>query len=120
MECHLIKSLKKKISGETGESLALKNMLSFCREDGHKYVYSIDRLARNLRDLLDLVKEITDKGCIIHFVQQHLEFSNDEKHPTPKLMHQVIVGGPSLKIHFSDLESWNGFLLLKIDEFINQ
>lgn len=29
----------------------------------------MDRLARNLRDLLDLVKEIPDKGCTIHFVR---------------------------------------------------
>lgn len=29
----------------------------------------MDCLARNLRDLLDLVKEIPDKGCTIHFVR---------------------------------------------------
>lgn len=52
----------------------------------------MDRLARNLRDLLDLVKEITDKDCTIHFVQQYLEFSNDDNNPTAKLMLQVIEG----------------------------
>lgn len=46
--------------------------------------------ARYLRDLLDLVKEITDKGCNIHFVQQHLKFSNDDNNPTVKLMLQVV------------------------------
>lgn len=46
--------------------------------------------ARYLRDLLDLVKEITDKGCNIYFVQQHLKFSNDDNNPTAKLMLQVV------------------------------
>ncbi|MDY6419587.1 MAG: recombinase family protein [Succinivibrio dextrinosolvens] len=86
------KVFEEKISGRTRERPALKNMLSYCREGDHIYVHSMDRLARNLRDLLDLVKEITDKGCTIHFVQQHLEFSNDDNNPTTKLMLQVIGG----------------------------
>lgn len=64
----------------------------------------MDRLARNLRDLLDLVKEITDKDCTIHFVQQHLEFSNDDNNPTAKLMLQVIGGVAGLKLPLSDQE----------------
>lgn len=86
------KVFEEKISGRTRERPVLKNMLSYCREGDHIYVHSMDRLARNLRDLLDLVKEITDKGCTIHFVQQHLEFSNDDNNPTAKLMLQVIGG----------------------------
>lgn len=61
-------------------------MLGYVREGDHIYVHSMDRLARNLRDLLDIVKEVTDKGCTIHFVQQNLEFSNDDSNPTAKLM----------------------------------
>lgn len=79
-------------------------MLSYCREGDHIYVHSMDRLARNLRDLLDLVKEITDKDCTIHFVQQHLEFSNDDNNPTAKLMLQVIGGVAGLKLPLSDQE----------------
>ena len=79
-------------------------MLSYCREGDHIYVHSMYRLARNLRDLLDLVKEITDKDCTIHFVQQHLEFSNDDNNPTAKLMLQVIGGVAGLKLPLSDQE----------------
>ncbi len=86
------KVFEEKISGRTRERPALKEMLDYCREGDHIYVHTMDRLARNLKDLLDLVKEITDKGCTIHFVQQHLEFSNDESNPTAKLMLQVIGG----------------------------
>jgi DNA invertase Pin-like site-specific DNA recombinase len=63
------KVFEEKISGRTRDRPALNEMLNYCREGDHIYVHSMDRLARNLRDLLDLVKEITDKGCTIHFVQ---------------------------------------------------
>lgn len=63
------KVFEEKISGRTRERPSLNNLLSYCREGDHIYVHSMDRLARNLRDLLDLVKEMTDKGCTIHFVQ---------------------------------------------------
>ena len=44
----------------------------------------------NEYELAPVIKEVTDKGCTIHFVQQHLEFSNDDSNPTAKLMLQVI------------------------------
>lgn len=62
------KTFEEKISGRTRERPALKEMLGYVRESDHIYVHSMDRLARNLRDLLDIVKEVTDKGCTIHFV----------------------------------------------------
>lgn len=62
------KPLKKKISGRTRERPALKEMLSYVRESEHIYVHSMDKLARNQRDILDIVKEVTDKGCTNHFV----------------------------------------------------
>lgn len=65
-------------------------MLSYVRESEHIYVHSMDKLARNQRDILDIVKEVTDKGCTNHFVHLHLEFSNDDSNPTAKLMLQVI------------------------------
>jgi len=37
-------------------------MISYIRDGDHIYVHSMERLARIFRDLLDLVKEITDKG----------------------------------------------------------
>ncbi|MGN0893980.1 MAG: recombinase family protein [Succinivibrio sp.] len=86
------KIFEEKISGRTRERPALKEMLDYCRQGDHIYVHTMDRLARNLRDLLNIVKEVTDKGCTIHFVQQHLEFSNDDSNPTAKLMLQVIGG----------------------------
>lgn len=84
------KTFEEKISGRTRERPAIKEMLSYVRESEHIYVHSMDKLARNQRDILDIVKEVTDKGCTNHFVHLHLEFSNDDSNPTAKLMLQVI------------------------------
>lgn len=85
----LDKTFEEKISGKDRKRPELERMLSYIREGDHIYVHSMDRLARNLKDLLDLVKEITDKGCTIHFVTQNLVFSKDESNPTARLMLQV-------------------------------
>ena len=38
-------------------------------------VFSIDRLARNLRDLEDIIKEINGKGASVTFLSEQLTFS---------------------------------------------
>ena len=86
----LDKTFEEKISGKDRKRPELEKMLSYIREGDHVYVHSMDRLARNLKDLLDLVNEITDKGCTVHFVTQNLVFSKDESNPTAKLMLQVM------------------------------
>ena len=66
---------------------ALNEMLSFIREGDDVYVHSMDRLARNLRDLLSLVEQINAKGVTIHFVTENLSFSpNTEANPMATLM----------------------------------
>ncbi len=86
----LDKTFEEKSSGKNRNRPELERMLSYIREGDHIYVHSMDRLARNLKDLLELVNEITEKGCTIHFVTQNLVFSKDESNPTAKLMLQVM------------------------------
>jgi DNA invertase Pin-like site-specific DNA recombinase len=76
-------------SGKNKERPKLEEMLRFIRLGDEIYVHSMDRLARNLEDLLSLVKQILEKGCSIHFVKEKLEFSNDEVNPMSKLMLSV-------------------------------
>lgn len=52
----------------------LQEMLGFIRDGDELYVHSMDRLARNLKDLLSLVTTITDKGVTLHFVKENLTF----------------------------------------------
>ena len=70
-----------------GDRPALNEMLSFIREGDDVYVHSMDRLARNLRDLLFLVEQINAKGVTLHFVTENLSFSpNTEANPMATLM----------------------------------
>ena len=66
---------------------ALNEMLAFIREGDDVYIHSMDRLARNLRDLLSLVEQINAKGVTLHFVTENLSFSpNTEANPMATLM----------------------------------
>ena len=84
------KIFEEKISGKNRNRPQLEAMLQYVREGDQVYVHSMDRLARNLNDLLALVKQITDKGCSLHFVSQSLEFSKDSNNPTANLMLQIL------------------------------
>ena len=69
----------------------LKEMIAYVREGDELFVHSMDRLARNLEDLLKLVNVITSKGVTIHFVKEHLTFSRDtENAPMSKLLLSVM------------------------------
>ena len=70
-----------------GDRPALNEMLAFIREGDDVYVHSMDRLARNLRDLLSLVEQINAKGVTLHFVTENLSFHpNAEANPMATLM----------------------------------
>ncbi len=84
------KIFEDKLSGKSKDRPQLEAMLQYVREGDHIYVHSMDRLARNLKDLLDIVNQVTDKGCSIHFVSQSLEFSKNDSSPTAKLMLQIL------------------------------
>ncbi|MBR2960533.1 MAG: recombinase family protein [Burkholderiaceae bacterium] len=70
-----------------GDRPALNEMLAFIRDGDDVYVHSMDRLARNLRDLLSLVEQINKKGVTLHFVKENLSFHpNTEANPMATLM----------------------------------
>lgn len=84
------KIFEDKLSGKSKDRPQLEAMLQYVREGDQIYVHSMDRLARNLKDLLDIVNLVTDKGCSIHFVSQALVFSKKDSSPTSKLMLQIL------------------------------
>ena len=53
------------------------------------HVHSIDRLARNLKDLQDIVETITGQGVSIKFHKENLTFTGDES-AMQKLMLQMM------------------------------
>lgn len=72
---------------DVGGRPALQEMIAFIRDGDEVYVHSMDRLARNLRDLLSLVEQINSKGVTLHFVTENLSFHpNSEANPMATLM----------------------------------
>lgn len=54
---------------------AVKN--AHAPEDDSVVVFSIDRLARDLRDLQGIIQTVNDKGATIKFLSEGLTFSAD-------------------------------------------
>ena len=71
-----------KMSGKNTDRPELKKMLSFVREGDTVIVESISRFARNTRDLLDLVEQLTKKK--VEFVSK--KEAIDTTTPTGKFM----------------------------------
>ena len=67
-----------KVSGKSVDRPALQEMLRFVREGDHLYVHSMDRLARNLIDLRQMVQDLTAKGVRVTFVKENLVFNGDD------------------------------------------
>jgi len=67
-----------KISGKSTDRPQLQEMLRFVREGDHLFVHSMDRLARNLIDLRQMVQDLTNRGVKVTFVKEVLTFNGDD------------------------------------------
>ena len=77
-----------KVSGKNmRDRPQLEEMLRYVREGDVVYVHSMDRLARNLEDLLALVRQLTKKGVKINFLKENLSFDPQQSaSPMSKLI----------------------------------
>lgn len=62
-----------KASGKNLERIEFQRTIEFIREGDELYVCSMDRLARNLHDLLDITTELQEKGVAIHFLKEKID-----------------------------------------------
>jgi len=67
-----------KVSGKSVDRPKLQDMLRHVRQGDHIIVHSMDRLARNLVDLRNLVQDLTSRGIKIEFVKEGLTFTGDD------------------------------------------
>lgn len=67
-----------KCSGGSAKRPALDELLGWIREEDVVHVHSMDRLARNLADLRELVATVNGKGATVRFHKEGLEFSGDD------------------------------------------
>ena len=66
------------VSGKDTKRPELEDMLSFVREGDVVVVHSMDRLARNLDDLRQLVRNLTTRGISVEFIKEGLTFTGDD------------------------------------------
>ncbi|MBS0986940.1 recombinase family protein [Acetobacter thailandicus] len=82
------KTFTDKCSGGTRNRPALSEMLGYVREGDTIVCHSIDRLARDLGDLMHLVQTLTRRGVSVRFIKEGLTFTG-ENNPMQDLMMQI-------------------------------
>ena len=83
--CEARKVFIDKASGKSIDRPKLHEMMEYAREGDTVLVHSLDRLARNLDDLRQIVTALNTKGVKVRFVKEGLEF-NGEDNPMSKLI----------------------------------
>jgi DNA invertase Pin-like site-specific DNA recombinase len=84
------KTFEDKASGKDKNRPQLKACMEYLREGDTLLVHSIDRLARSLQDLNSIIKDLTDKGVIIKFITENLEFKKDYNNYVNELMLNIL------------------------------
>ena len=80
-----------KASGKDTNRPQLKAALDYLRDGDVLVVHSMDRLARNITDLLHTVESLNGRHVVVEFVKESLVFTGDDS-PMSKLM-LTIMGG---------------------------
>ena len=86
----LDKVFEDKLSGKDTKRPQLQACLEYCRQGDTLHCHSIDRLARNLFDLLNLISKLLNKGVSIHFHKENMTFSPDKENPTQTLYLNIL------------------------------
>jgi DNA invertase Pin-like site-specific DNA recombinase len=78
------------VSGKDTNRPELTNCLNHLREADVLHVHSIDRLARNLKDLQTIIEQLTQKGVTVKFHKENLTFESANSSPMQMLMLQLL------------------------------
>lgn len=81
---------QEKVSGATTARPELQKMMEFVRDGDTVVTYSIDRLARSLKDLEEIVDTLVSKGVTVKFISENLTFSKKSEDAAGRLMLQVL------------------------------
>ncbi len=77
------------VTGSNQNRQGLKDCMEYVRAGDRLVVDSIDRLARNLQDLQEIVDKLINKGVSVQFIKENLTF-NANKDPMATLTLQMI------------------------------
>lgn len=76
-KCTINKWFEEKISGKNTDRPQLQAMLEYVREGDTVYVKDLSRLARNTKDLLDIVEYLTNKGVALKSIKESIDTSTN-------------------------------------------
>lgn len=80
---------EEKVSAATIKRPKLEECMRFLRKGDTLHVHSIDRLARNLSDLLSIINDLLERSVAIRFHKENLTFAGDDN-PFQTLQLQII------------------------------
>ena len=84
------KVFEDKCSGKDTNRPQLTACLEYLRDGDTLVVHSIDRLARSLRDLLNIVQELLALKLSIRFIKEGMDFNGDNPNPTQDLYLNIL------------------------------
>lgn len=82
----LDKAFTDKASGKDTNRPQLQAAIEYVRDGDILIVHSMDRLARNVEDMLRLVRELNAKGVSVEFIKENMTFSANKDDPRSVLM----------------------------------
>ena len=85
----LDKIFEEKISSTAITRPVLIECINYLREGDTLHVHCIDRLARNLGDLQNIVSSLNEKGVIVHFHTENMTFTSNAS-PLQGLLFQTL------------------------------
>jgi DNA invertase Pin-like site-specific DNA recombinase len=87
---HLDKVFTDKASGKDTNRPQLQAALNHIRAGDVLVVHSMDRLARNVEDMLRLVREMNDRGVSVEFIKENISFTAGSDDPRSILMFTML------------------------------
>ena len=87
---HLDKIFTDKASGKDTNRPQLQAALHHIRKGDTLVVHSMDRLARNVEDMLRLVREMNDRGVSVEFIKENMSFTAGSEDPRSILMFTML------------------------------
>lgn len=77
-------------SGKDMNRPQLQAALTYLRDGDTLFVHSMDRLARNVEDVLRVVRELKAKNVSVMFVKENMAFTPDAEDPRAHLMFAML------------------------------
>lgn len=77
-------------SGKNKDREQLTALLDYVRDGDTVHIHSIDRLARNLADLKDLVNTMNDKGVTVQFHKEGMKFNGNKSDSMSNLLFNIL------------------------------